>query len=504
VSEQTIDAPPTNTAPRSDPPGPRRRPALLEGAGRHPWAIVGVALVVFSAALVLWARTRPGYDPYGWLNWGYQALHLSLDLGGAPSWKPLPFLFDIPYALFGHYALWMWMTTAVAVSLSGSIFAGRIAYRLVGSDGDRRPAIIAAIFAGFAVLGTEGYFHLILSVQSDPMIVSLCLAAIDMHLSGRHRWSFTFWVLASLGRPEVWPFLAAYSFWAWRSVPAMRAMIAGGLLLVPLLWFGVPTITNGRPLISGQLAERSPRMLHENKIVGTFHRFTELTYLPIQLAAIGATIWAWIRRERAVLAMAGFVVAWLVIEIAFVLHGWPGVPRYMFEPAGVLAVMAAVAVGWLLRDARRLGPRIPRWAGLPVVAVIVIALVPGAIARLRAEHKDLRHERARTTVINQLDAAVSHVGGAAAITNCGKPVTDVEYVSIIANYTKLNDGDVGHRPKFEVTLTHPIVVFTHLTNGWAMTPYHTPAAKQAVCSKLHKLWIYTAHHPGGVLVPNLR
>src|SRR5436305_81138 len=78
--------------------------------------------------------TRPGYDPYGWLDWGYQTLRGSLDLGGAPSWKPYTYLFNVPYAIFGHWALYLWMLTAVSVSLGGAVFGGRVAYRLTDAD----------------------------------------------------------------------------------------------------------------------------------------------------------------------------------------------------------------------------------------------------------------------------------------------------------------------------------------------------------------------------------
>ena len=164
-------------------------------------------LVIFSYVLVRHANTRPGYDPYGWLIWGYQTLHLSLDLGGAPSWKPLPYLFTVPMSLFGTHALTLWMTFATAVSLSGSIFAGRIAYRLtLPSDRDeidqftRWAAIAAGVFAGLAVLGINQWLHLFLSAQSDTIIAALCLGAIDMHLSGHPRWAYALLVLAALGR----------------------------------------------------------------------------------------------------------------------------------------------------------------------------------------------------------------------------------------------------------------------------------------------------------------
>jgi hypothetical protein len=512
VSEQTIEAP---RAPQRSPgeEAPRSRRPLGELLRAHPWLITGVALVVFSAILVRWTNTRPGYDPYGWLNWGYQTWHGSLDLGGAPSWKPMTYLFDLPFTLFGHFALRLWMVFSVSVALSGSIFGGRIAYRLVageesavaGADGSgsrRWPAIVAAVFAGAAVLGIDQYFHLILSVQSDPMIVSICLAAIDCHLSGHRRWAFWLGILGSLGRPEVWPFIGLYSLWLWREMPEMRKWLVAGWALIVFAWFGIPTITNGRPLLAGDLAEKSPRMLHESKIIGTFHRFTGLTYLPIQLLALGAFVFAILRRRWPVILMGSAVVLWMVVETAFVLHGWPGVPRYMFEPAGVLGVLAGIAVGWILVYVPRLGHgRVPSWIAVATVAVLVAVLIPGAISRLRQEHKDLYHERGRTTVIARLHAAIDHMGGASFIKYCGEPVTSVEYVSILAYYTNLNDGDVGHRPQFERHLKHPTVFFTQLPNGWAALPWHTKASKVAACSKLKSLWIYTAPHPGGVLVP---
>ena len=50
-------------------PPPRTRPC---GGGRASYLgwLVALALVVFSAILVVWAKTRPGFDPYGWLTLG--------------------------------------------------------------------------------------------------------------------------------------------------------------------------------------------------------------------------------------------------------------------------------------------------------------------------------------------------------------------------------------------------------------------------------------------------
>ena len=151
-------------------------------------------------------------------------------------------------------------------------------------------------------------------------------------------------MLASLGRPEVWPFLGLYSIWAWFKVPSMRWMLCAGIALVAFMWFGIPWITNGRPDIAGDLALRSPRELHENKVAGTIGRFAELEYLPVWIAAVGAVAVAALRRDRLVLTLAAAIVAWVCIEIAFAFHGFPALQRYMFEPAGVGAAASSPSI----------------------------------------------------------------------------------------------------------------------------------------------------------------
>jgi hypothetical protein len=504
LSESTLEAPtiPEPVTP-GHPPGPEPVPWTLRGFMReHPWFTVAVALVVVSAALIVYAGTRPSYDAYGWLVWGYQTLHLTLDLGGAPSWKPLPYLFTVPYAAFGHYELWLWMITDVAISLAGAVFAGRIAYRLVGREPERRhAAIAAAVFAGLAVLGTEDYMHYILSVQSDPMIVTFTLAAIDCYLGGRHRWALAFGVLASLGRPEAWPFLGLYSIWVWRSRPQMRWMLYAVWALILFMWFGIPTITNHKPFVAGQLALRSPRSLHQNKVIGTIDRFTELQYLPIWLAALFTVAVAALRRNRLILFLAAGSALWVIVEIGFALHGWPALPRYVMPPAALAAVLAGVAVGWVLIEAPRLWRRIPRWAGIPIVVVLLATLLPGALARVRAERKDLSHERGRTHEIGMLATTINLIGGWRHIDNCGKPVTPVEYVSALAWFVKLDVGPIGHRPRFEQKQKYPIVLFTPLSDGgWKVLPWHTLAHNIARCRGLHATFAPTRGHPGGALI----
>ena len=468
--------------------------------GEHPWLSTAALILVISAVLVVWARTRPSYDAYGWMGWGYQTLHLRLNLGGAPSWKPVPFLFTVPYAVFGHYQLWLWMLTATAVALAGPVFAGRIAFRLTGGvelrddpDPIRRYAPwVAAVIAGAAVLGIEDYLHYILSSQSDPMIVTFMLAAIDMWLIGRYRWALVFGVLAGLGRPEVWPFLLLFGVWAWFKLPEMRWMFVAGAAVILFMWFGIPTITNGRPDIAGQLAQASPRELHSNRFFGTLSRFHEILYLPIWIAAGVAAALALLRRNRIVAALAGGLVVWVIVEIAFAFHGWPALPRYMFEAAGVVAVLAGVAVGWLMIEGTRLKlSSVPRWAGVVVAGILVATMIPGAVARIRTERRDLRHERARTHQISSLVSVTNALGGTRHILNCGQPVTDVAYVSALAWTFHIDVGSVGgfqqHVEGAELrNPAIPKVLFKPLTQGgWNVKPWHTRPFQVARCAGLH-------------------
>ncbi len=140
------------------------------------------------------------------------------------------------------------------------------------------------------------------------------------------------------------------------------------------LWFGVPTITNGRPNIAGQLALRSPRECTTGKIVCTVSRFTALDFLADRAGRAGSR-WAWplLRRNWTVVTLAAMAAGWVVIEIAFALHGFPGVPRYLFEPAGLTGVLAgSPRVGWcwtpraIWRVAAGAGPGSPsRWSWSP-------------------------------------------------------------------------------------------------------------------------------------------
>ena len=67
----------------------------------------------------------------------------TLNLNSAPSWKPLPFLFTLPYSLLGKQtAFWLWVYTAVAAGFRGA--GVRRALRLLARARARRAALAGA------------------------------------------------------------------------------------------------------------------------------------------------------------------------------------------------------------------------------------------------------------------------------------------------------------------------------------------------------------------------
>jgi hypothetical protein len=472
LQDRPADAPRTGPAPRRRPVGGR----LPSGGVAWPWIAVGVAVVGLAVLFVALVRVRPAYDAYGWLVWGRQAVRLRLDTSAAPSWKPLTFLFTFPYALvFGRAALWVWMVTAVAAGFAAPVFAGRIAYRLAGPDGTagghRYARVTAAVLAGAGVLGIEGYWHLLLIATADPMMVALCLAAIDCTLSGRLRAGWVLLVLACLGRPEASPLVVVFAVWAWRGRRVSRPLLVAGVSAVPLLWFGIPALTSYSWLIAGDVLDESTKAITGNKVVAILQSFTGLYELPMQLAGLLALVVAVLLRERTWLLMVAAAVVWLAVDVALAVHGSGIAPRYLFEPAAVVIVLAAAALGRLLA----LEPhRVPfvRWAALAAIAGLVVSLASPARLRARLAHNGIVLGRTWAKQLDRLHLVIAREGGPQRILACGEAVTTVSYQSILAWELDRNVIEIGWRPVPAIRRGRPIVLFAPVGAGWHVRAIH--------------------------------
>ena len=143
----------------------------------------------------------------------------------------------------------------------------------------------------------------------------------------------------------------------------------------------------------------------------------------------------------------------------------------MFEPAGVMIVIAAVFVGRLLLDP--LDVPIPAWLGVAVVVVLVASLVPTAVSHARDEHKDIPAQRDRTEEIDQLTGAINHLGGPSRFHACGEPLTRLEYQTILAWNLRVNVATVGYKYGPAMNSGRPIVLFTpQPQGGWVVQALH--------------------------------
>jgi hypothetical protein len=92
-----------------------------------------VSACVGLGALSLALPSELSYDPWAWLVWGREIVHLELDTAGGPSWKPLPVLVTAlasPLsALHDGLPEAVWMTLARAGSLLALAFAFRLTRR---------------------------------------------------------------------------------------------------------------------------------------------------------------------------------------------------------------------------------------------------------------------------------------------------------------------------------------------------------------------------------------
>jgi hypothetical protein len=431
---------------------------------------------------MLWARVRPGYDPYGWLVWGHLTLHGALDTNGAPSWKPLPYLFTLPYSLVGRHAVQLWMITAFALSLSGLVFAWRLAAKLINAPPGRRYAAhLAGLVAALGLLGIANYPHSILSSESDTIVTALLLAGADRLLARRYRTAFWIWWLAALGRPEAWFPFGLYALWAWRHEPALRRELVAGIALLPVAWFSVPALTSRGIFHGGVLAQNSVHAVHGNKLTGVTVRFLGMGARPVMvLAGLGVLLAIW-RRDRPVLLLTGVSALWVAIEIAFALHGWSAVPRYMYEAAAGAAILAGVFLGRVVLDARAVLPRLGRvaafrrlplarpalagWVSALVVLVFAGTCVPVAHGRIHTEALDLGKQRVRTVYVNNLAAAVLHLTPQR-ILACGQPNITIGWQSILAFDMGMNVGDLFFTPQGEKAHPRPVVVIVADPQGW--------------------------------------
>src|SRR3954463_13468188 len=341
-------------------------------AVRHAVAFAILAVT----ALTFLAPAAPTYDPWAWIIWGREVLHLDLSTVNGPSWKPLPVLLTTPFSLFGGLAPDLWLFAARAGTIAGVWFASRLGRRLGGVPAGLAAAVPYALAPWTLRNGAMG--------NSEGILVALALAAVDRQLDDRPRAAFLFALGAALLRPEAWPFVGLYGLWLlWRE-PGMRALVIGGFAALPALWL-LPEWWGSGDLLRAAHRAQNPRgnspAFADDPIRAVLDQFaTMLTpVVGIGLAALVlAVLWRrWPgRRELAIVgALVVGALLW-VLEVALMTSdGFSGNIRYLVMPAAIVCLVAGVGVGWLARAV--LGRRV---AGTGVAALAIGAVVGVAFA----------------------------------------------------------------------------------------------------------------------------
>jgi hypothetical protein len=356
-------------------------PRWWGGARFYGWLAL-VCLVVAAVSLLI--PSTPSYDPWSWLVWSREIVHGQLIITtGGTSWKPLPMIFTIPFALFGGAAPFLWLIVARAGALAAVVMVFRLAFRLtrrvgglfgspdagLGRFATLAPALLAGCIGavslalsasgGFVSSNTLGY--------SEGLATALLLVAIECVLDGRLRAAFFVGFLVALDRPEIWLFWAPLGLWLlWRD-PGMRAWVVGSAALVLVAWFlpvklgcGSFTCSVARavhprsnslafahdPFVAELKQAAWPTMLLRIKLVAALLVAATVVLLA-RARSRGEAVWSPAHRARAIAALLGLGgLAWFVVIAIMTQVGFSGNNRYLVLGSALVDTCGAIAYGW--------------------------------------------------------------------------------------------------------------------------------------------------------------
>jgi hypothetical protein len=372
------------TVPEAIAPGRAREGARNRRPGGH-WALAWLSAGALALAVASLAfPSTPSYDPWSWLLWGREIVHLNLRTPGGPSWKPLPALFTTIFAPFGTAQPDLWLVIARAGAGLAVALAFRLAWRLTymlepgWARANRRAAaralraaapLLAGVIAAGSLLNSPGFISDNALGYSEGLASALLLAAFDQLTDRRPRAAFALGFFAALDRPELWFFWVPCGFYLlWRKRSA-RALVLAAFALIPLLWFG-PELWG-----SGHLFRSVTRALAPSRNSPAFAscpvcaEFRQVAWpqllLRVKVPAIAAglaALWELWRargasrkdalarkRDRAcalLAALAGLGYLWWFGIAVETQAGFSGNVRYLVLGTAPLAVAGGAAWGW--------------------------------------------------------------------------------------------------------------------------------------------------------------
>jgi hypothetical protein len=456
---------------------------------------LGLAVVTLTVgALSLLIPSTPSYDPWSWLVWSHQIIHGHLTItSGGTSWKPLPMIFTVPFALFGKAAPDLWLVVARAGALAAVVMVFRLAYRLTLRVGglfgeadaglDRLATAAPALLAGLigavalALSASGGFVSSNALGYSEGFAAALLLISIDRHIDGQPRQAFVVGFLVALDRPEIWAFWGPYGLWLfWRDRGA-RVLVATLFVITPIVWFlpvylgcgsfscSVSRATHPRsnslafasnPFVAELKRAAWPTMLLRIKVVAA-----------LMVLAVTAILWRTYRRSglaglrtetsqaRLTAALMGLGgLAWFVVIAVMTQVGFSGNNRYLVLGSAMVDICGAVGFGWAARELAVLVTRRRRaraggasavagggktgvargaqWAAAVLLGVVFVALpnwVGNSMISLPRTHGSLVYQAHLREGMSDL---VTRFGGADKVLACGSVMTEGFQVPMVA------------------------------------------------------------------------
>jgi len=462
-------------------------------AGWRLYALLGAGALVIGALSLLIPST-PSYDPWAWLVWGREIVHLNLQTTGGPTWKPLPVIFTVIFAPFGKAAPDLWLVVARAGAVMAALMVFKLSARLVTwlADGvvpmvtgrERLAVLLPAVFAGLIAL-----VALVLSAAfikdnalgySEGLMTAIVLVALERHLDGHPRQAFAVAFFAALDRPEIWLFWGPYGLWLWWKDPGARKLVYALFVLIPVLWF-LPELWGSGHLLRG--AERAQNPRSNSPAFAKCPFCTELKNSWVTVlsrvkyaAGIGAIasavlLWRAVRtrggwhlegnRERAMLVIicAGlFGIAWFVLIALLTQAGFSGNNRYLVLGSALIEIAGCATWGWAALElgrwvagrrrgtGRSFATPIGSAAAVALVALVfmfVPSFVGGSLTDISKTHRALVYQALLRT---DVQAAVDKAGGKNKILACGTIMTEGFQVPMLAYYVGVHTLTVEAPP----------------------------------------------------------
>ncbi len=475
TAELTAPAPPTDVAARA-----RLMAEWLRGGRWYLW-LAGVALVIGALSLLI--PSTPSYDPWAWLVWGREIIHINLHTTGGPSWKPLPVLFTTVFAVFGKAQPDLWLVIARAGAVMSVVMVFRLAWRLTAdlaantppqTAAFRRLAVIGPLLAGLIAAGSlinsSGFISNNALGYSEGLAVALSLIAVDSYLDGAPRRAFVIGFFAALDRPELWFVWGPYGLYLFWRDPGARKLVVAMFALIPVLWF-LPELWGSGHLLRGVTRAQHPRsnsaafakcpvctVFRKEAWPAVWDRVKIPGVIALFVAAVG--LWrtreAWWKRHVAdpgvrarawLLGLGVFGFAWWLGVAIETQAGFSGNNRYLVLGTAPVAIAGGVAWGWFTRaladgfrrvsarggEAGRFGEvrfTIPAAAAVAVVLFLALPswIGKGIVSLPRTHHALVYQAHLRS----DLTAAVAKAGGADALLRCGPVMTEGFQVPMVA------------------------------------------------------------------------